>query len=74
MAVRLHRRGPGFYTAYVRDKDVPGEPFELMVLGPDPHFPQSPGYQWVVESDDEECFFGTLRDARSYVNRFFDPA
>ena len=73
MAVRLTRRAPGLYTAMVRAKESGCSPFELEVNGPDPLYDDRDlCYRWCVRSDDER-FFPTLRDARAYINRFFEP-
>ena len=77
--VRLTRTGPGHYTALVRPKGNSTPPFTLHVYCPGSaeHGATPPGGSmtppWMVESSTER-FFDTLRQAREYVNRFFEPA
>jgi hypothetical protein len=73
--VKLTRTSPGFYKAMVRPIGSGIEPFVMTVCGPDPHYPNDAGYgyDWVVWTDTER-FFATLREARQYINRFFENA
>jgi len=64
--VTLTRKGSMFYEALVRPRGVSREPFMLTVCR------GGPG-EWVVDSDTER-FFPTLKDARKYINTFFEPA
>lgn len=71
MTVRLGRIGPGRYEAVVRAIDSGCEPFTLIVYG---QFRNHPAHrQWVVVSDDER-FFLSLKEARAYIDRFFEEA
>jgi hypothetical protein len=77
--IRLTRKSPGHYTAMVTVKGAGGDPFEANVYGPGSQFynpkiaRERPGERWMVETDTER-FFGTMAQARDYLNRFFNPA
>jgi hypothetical protein len=73
MTIRLTRTAPGHYRATVAAKYSGLPPIEITVVGPDPHYRSETtfGYRWVVNTDTER-FFNTLREARIYLNRFFE--
>jgi hypothetical protein len=62
---------PGVYRSLVRPRGAGGEPFNIYVRG---QFRELRSQrQWVVESDDER-FFLTLSEARTYLACFFEAA
>jgi len=73
--VTLKRCHPGHYVTStpVTVKDSGIEPYVIDIYGPDSGVDTPTNFRWVVESD-QERFFPTLRDARDYLNRFYEPA
>lgn len=67
--IRLTRVAPGMREARVVVRGTSIETL-LTVHGPDRE--AIPGFEWMVSSD-RERFFPTLREARQYINRFFEP-
>jgi hypothetical protein len=67
--VTLKRGAMGDYSAMVRGRGAGGEPFLLTVE----RLPESlrRSTRWVVHSDNERGF-DTLKEARRYVNNFFE--
>lgn len=65
--VRLKRVCPGFYTAMVKGRGSGYEPFLIEVKQ------NLPFSDWCVISDTERFFF-SFKQAKAYVNRFFESA